>query len=624
MTIFVDGIPAALSRNMNFEYVSENRLFTDSDDYTLSLTFPLAGCARNLQIFGNINRADVHAGRVVFDCVIQDKALNKSGALVITEISESEVTAQFLGGRSALNYDSTLDDVYINELDLGSWPEGDTSIPVEDAWDPSSFPGQGVALPWVNDSSGNIQNSFVTNTDGSLSWHEDTLGLSWQPYLLDIAENIASALGYSADFSPWENDSSLKWLLVCNTLPWAWDVTEFARALPHWSVREFFSNLEPLLAAEFEFNHKEKSIVMLKLAAADRNAADATVIDNVVSEHNTEISAIEPETEYRGAKNIVFSDRDDKDWAYESCDWFIEKDKDKAIVFETISELNQFAKENRTWMPASDHRGSASARRKHSLLYVKDIDVYFVLRAVEKILTEERGPHLPDRYRYTLMPWPLNQLGGRVVDRSHEAPEMKLEVTPVRKDYTGLYTGETGNEADSDFGRMMFLNPADFGESAPEPEGPVLAQSIDDYIKNCNETFYQLGAATSLERGKEQERTEYYSVLYLGFWNGTRRRQFLNPLPVTGRYEPNDVLGVSRNPYSLNPADPQGPGAGIYFDVRKGVKTTFKFLADRVPDVRSLFVIRGKRYLCGKLSADFSHRGISRLMTGEFYPLADD
>ena len=53
------------------------------------------------------------------------------------------------------------------------------------------------------------------------------------------------------------------------------------------------------------------------------------------------------------------------------------------------------------------------------------------------------------------------------------------------------------------------------------------------------------------------------------------------------------------------------------------MKTTFKFLADKVPDVRSLFLIRGKRYVCEKLTATFSENGMSQLIKGVFYPVKE-
>ena len=139
---------AALKQGTSFEYVSENRLFSGSDGYTLTITFPLKDCPQNQAIFGHINRADVAAQKVIFDCEIRDKGFYKFGCITITEINESEVKTQFLDGRSEQNFDKTLDKIYINELDLGQPTiTAKTGITPANAWLGLAFGNNGVALP---------------------------------------------------------------------------------------------------------------------------------------------------------------------------------------------------------------------------------------------------------------------------------------------------------------------------------------------------------------------------------------------------------------------------------------------------------------------------------------------
>ena len=49
---------------------SENRIFTDADDYSMEIELPLADCLQNLDIFGMITRKDVDAGDIFFDAVL--------------------------------------------------------------------------------------------------------------------------------------------------------------------------------------------------------------------------------------------------------------------------------------------------------------------------------------------------------------------------------------------------------------------------------------------------------------------------------------------------------------------------------------------------------------------------
>ena len=41
MEIIINGQQAYLKKNTSFEYISENPLFTGSESYTLTITFPL-------------------------------------------------------------------------------------------------------------------------------------------------------------------------------------------------------------------------------------------------------------------------------------------------------------------------------------------------------------------------------------------------------------------------------------------------------------------------------------------------------------------------------------------------------------------------------------------------------
>jgi len=62
---------AALKKGSSIEYVSENRVFTDADDYSVEIELPLADCPQNLDIFGMITRKNVDAGDIFFDALLK-------------------------------------------------------------------------------------------------------------------------------------------------------------------------------------------------------------------------------------------------------------------------------------------------------------------------------------------------------------------------------------------------------------------------------------------------------------------------------------------------------------------------------------------------------------------------
>ena len=67
MILTINGQQAALKKGSSIEYVSENRIFTDADDYSMEIELPLADCPQNLDIFGMITRKDVDTGDIFFD-----------------------------------------------------------------------------------------------------------------------------------------------------------------------------------------------------------------------------------------------------------------------------------------------------------------------------------------------------------------------------------------------------------------------------------------------------------------------------------------------------------------------------------------------------------------------------
>lgn len=615
MQIYINNKLAALKKGTSFEYVSENRLFSGSDGYSLTITFPLKGCETNIAIFGHINRADVAAQKVIFDCELRDKGFYKFGSITITEINDAEVKTQFLEGRSEQNFDVTFDDVFINELNLGSPTETTDSTP-DKAWDPFINNMKCVALPWVNDYSGNIQNLAdfhpeERNPDGTLkshsyySWNADCRGRSWQPYLLYITKKICEAVGYSADFSKWEEKEEYKYLLVCNTLPYAWDTAGFARALPHWTVAEFFEKLELFLGGEFTIDHRGKS-VEFAFTDATLLATEPVCLDKVVDEHTVEVTVDDDKCEYQEAKNLVYKECDHEMWKFYSCDWFIKAWQKGAVRYATMRELLSANRWLATWN-GSTSRGS----NRDKLLYAEDVDAYFIVRSLSKTLAEKRDGWMPNRYQYKMELRPVNLFGGRIVDDSEDADEVEIEFVPAWVD-----------ETEDKYGRCLFLSFSGYDEN----DSTGTSWSRDPYQRKeeIDNTLYQPFAFQSLAGGERNKKAEYYDRIYVGWWDGAQMPNGKLPHPYVEDIEiAEDWSNFMNIHFSLRINNGQQNRRRIIHNIEPKMKTTFKFLADTIPDVRAVFYIKGKKYLCEKITATFTERGMSQLLKGVFYPIVD-
>lgn len=607
MQIYIANKLAALKQGTSFEYVSENRLFSGSDGYTLTITFPLRGCPQNTAIFGHINRADVTAGKVVFDCEIRDKGFYKFGCITVTEINEAEVKTQFLDGRSEQNFDKTFDKVYINELDLGTPPTtAKSGITPSNAWSPVHNRNEAVALPWVNDASGNIQNC-ATFADNKYSWHSDTTGLSWQPYLLYITRKICEAVGYLHDFAAWEDKEEYKYLLICNSLPYAWYAPGYERALPHWTVEEYFEKLELFLGCEFDIDHRARRIGF-KFSADALAAVKPVRLDNVVEEHSTEVKVEDVQCEYAEAKNLVYKDCDNEVWKYYSCEWFIKSWKSRAKSYPSLREIIAAYKGYATWSGSSG-RGT----KINDLLYAEDIDCYFIIRAISRKDTGQRrfgGKVIVWQYKCILQP--VNLLGPRVVDDADDAPQDEIEFVPAWIDYT-----------DETYGRCLFLAFSGYDEENTY-SGRNGNFDWDEHYREMNERFSQSSTVQTLEAGHKEKKAEYYDRIYIGWWDGAVDEWGKLPHPyVENVIIREDWTNFRYGHFSLRINDRRAERSRGVYPVEPSMKTTFKFIADTIPDVRALFLIRGKRYICEKLTATFSEQGMSQLIKGVFYPVKE-
>ena len=582
MKIIINGKDAVLKKGTSFEFVAENRSFTGSDSYTLSITFPLRGCPENIAIFGYINRTDIDKSKVVFDCEISDINFYSAGTITIVEINEKEVKTQFLEGRSEQNFDDTFDEIYINELNLGEYPSYSLSSNPATQWNGLNVGQEAVALPWVNNSSGNIQNEVVY-ANNAYTYHADCKGLSFQPYLIAIVRRICLALGYSCDVSQWNNRQDLRYLIVCNVLPWAWDIPQFARALPHWSVTEFFEKLEHFLGGEFDIDHRNKSIKFTFTSNILLNA-ETIEIDKVIDSYTTEVSDTN-ESNYIEASNVRYKECEHNMWKFYSCPWFIKDSKNTRVEYDTIVQL---INANRSYARVRQyHRGT----NINKVLYAKNIDTHFIIRCIrnEYAGTNSLGEKLYDRI---CILQPINVFGDKIVDESNE--------DAIELDFVPAWIEET----ESSKGNCLFL---EIGNYEEEDASSSNTSNDDDT------TIYQPNAMQQLSAGKKQEKVEYYDKIYVAFWNGTNYNSGKLPCPTLDTiniredwsvFSSNGSLRLQKAPkYKINPKQ----------------KFNFSFISDSIPNARSVFFINGRKYLCEKITATFTENGMSQLLKGSFY-----
>ena len=590
MELIIDKKKAVLKKGSSFDYVSENRSFSDADDYTMSISLPLAGCPENIAIFGHINRMDAVTRHIILEASIIDRDFSKNGVVTVVECSDVEVKVQFLEGRSVQNFMDTFDDRYINEMSLGSYPQSTLPDKPSSAYVDIAHGASAVALPWVYDGSGDINNEVLVK-NGVAEWPQftiDTGKLSYQPYLISIAKRICIELGYTFDFSQWEKSDQV-YLLVCNTLPAAWDIPQFARALPHWTASEFFEELEKILVCELEIDHKAKHIKLIMSDSIEWAESETRLPDDcIVDAFNAEVSYDDQLCQFKGVANLRYRDRGDHKWQMEECQWLIDllkQDGKYYTEFQTLADYREWYLSKfgilGPWITGKD---SERGKDVGQLIHIVETDQYALWKVV---------PASDSSYYYQWVD--LNRFGDVVNDPDSDN-DIELGFVPARLDGT-----------DSSHGQCLFLAPSSYNEQ----------EDLDE------DGIRQPMAYSALLKGEPDSAAEYYDKIYLAYWDGTSSNHLSFPNGMNLNL-PNDNL-------------PPAPAVDERFSLRNrykgylsGLKVLPKekmkvsWLSSSIPDVRSIFFIRGEKYLCEKITATFTEDGMSQLLKGDFYPLVDD
>lgn len=612
MKIIVNGKNAAFKHGFSFDYTWENRLFLGRDGYTLSIAFPLKDCPQNIEIFGHIHRLDVDKKQLSFECAIIDSHVSLFGTLSVVKISDVEVECQFTDGRCEQVANDPFDETYINELDLGSYPVIEASqITPSDAWRGCDAGMNAVALPWINEASPTAPNNWVDIVGSSYSWATEVSSLSWQPYLLYIAKAICNAIGYQSDFSAWE-ESGYRYLIICNTLPAAWGKSGFAEALPHWTVSEFFEKLELLLKGEFEFDHRERTIEFS--FSKDVLAGISPVyIDRLVDKYTTEISDADSRCDYIGAKRLAYKDCGHMMSNFYSCDWMVVgRNARKYSNLQTLIGANKhesFISVNGVKLPEFGEKTITPHGYNYTiygLMYAEYEQTYFTMRSIGTFAYYAVGSPA-DWYAQLYVLQPVNVFGSGMVE-SEDVDTEEIEFCPV-------CISDTHVSNTDDRGYMMYLS---FGATDE-------AEVSDGEHRPNDPAVRQISFVRAIIDGKKDDvYSAYYDVVYVAFWDGAKPMEGAQPYPfldsVTVRQ---DWVQVSPHIPDLRLYNSPSCYAQQIPMIDKQKKFKFSWISDKIPNPRAVFHIRGKRFVCEKITATFSENGMSQLLKGEFYPMID-
>lgn len=603
MILFINGLPAAIAEGTTFKYLEENRFFEDSNGYTLDIELPLKGCVENRKIFGFIERNPPE--KAEWNASIRCDGLIRSGSLMLVSVSRDSLRAQFIAGKYTLDFSERDKNTYINRLHINDtiYIEDGSKLPTAhlcasidyitnpDSPFQSSLPitqprGGGnfmqmpaIALPWINADTGMIQNGFDRRESFIGDIYASSCGISWMPYLLSMAKAIAAGAGYSFDFSEWEN-SDLRHLVIFNALPCPHKratIYNCGAALPHWTIKEFFDNISPVLGGIFDVNG---GTITFYSCDSFINSRPIVTIDDIDDEYSVTAASgsDESDEQYADSKKYKYTDPGTEEWKFQECSWVPQRyHAYNSMEFDTAQDALDYMKENKDIISAHGN-----------VYFARDIKVWF---AFYNVMEGES---------YYIQPMAINLFStNQDLTDGEEESYTELKTVPVNTDYNGLITLNPDGAVD-----------AEAGESDTETGTAPLDES------------YQTPIVDAIVNGKPDNKDAYYDVLYVGYWDGSHGKKLS---PDTKGFDLNTSLWtIKKSKYSLRLSDKSMKPFNGLPGIDDKTKYTFTIYADEFPDINAIFLIHGKKYICKRLESEITETGMSKRIQGEFYRIKSD
>lgn len=642
--LFINSLPAVVKDGTSFKVSLENQFFTKTSSYSFDVELPMSA-PENRAIFGNLNRRDVTKGHKSLTAkLLADNITILSGTATITQVTEASVKVQLLGESAAYRYGNKVDKLHIDTLPLGDWytrtfgtypgfsqsHTGSTypiisylAYELEGDWTATSFinwilhNGMWVAYPIYNTEADTVCNHYLwraTSTDDNAAYYlsvpyatpdgsrngHPQIKFAVQPFLWYMCKIIAEATGYTlADTdNALYQDPFLRRIFLAN----ANINIECNRCLPHWTVNEWWTQIENTFGVTMLLSDTDRSMRLVTRSA--HLSTSPITLTHIVDSFTTEIND-DPARPDITTQNVAFATSDQ---------WSLQQHlSDEILDLATIVECD-------TLTNIKTHLADDDAFRKiyqcHGRQYVlsnriTDSDIYRI-REVNLLRPRRVTDNDNNDVELKFIPCAFTNVEAKIVTRFSDdiGPTDgllgKIDVTMLsRPDRTNFdwFTDESTLTDTATFN----LNSIIFGSDTPPEE-----EETHDIAYIAIHPGEPLNTYTHDQYGNLT-----YPHAHLNQW-----KEII--------YNGDDIIETTHDPdesLSLIPIDSQHNLATHLFDttgtptapIDTTVRHCFHFIADKIPNTSDVFVINNKKYLCEKLEVSINSKGIDKLITGYFY-----
>lgn len=428
---------------------------------------------------------------------------------------------------------------------------------------------------------------------------------SVQPYVWKMAELIAEATGFTLprESNALYSDDFLKRIFIAN----ANNYIECNKCLPHWSVNEWWTQIEQAFGLVMTIDYANRCIYLCKRKDFYDRSSKSVVLQDVVDEFTTDI---EDETEYDiSSCNVGYADHDNapedilSDFILESAIFNNE--------FNSVDDLLAWGKAQQSMTGYKNviFRCKDGRHYIYSKIYGRFEEVNMFRPRIVRDKDDDIDIELkfvPARFvDYDCEIYPYirrNGTGGNVITQDKPIGTFPVKVL------------STPNIAEMDWYRYNYDEQIDIDAILNDDEDESsLSSSAEDviYIAVADLPYRDvINITVQLSDGRKYADTFYYPRAKL------RARTVA---PING--EP--YIEDPEYSLSLIPIEGQKSLANKTLTdsirVEATVRNCMKFLYRGIPETNSIFLIRNKKYLCEKIELDIRPHGLEKLLTGYFY-----
>lgn len=658
--ILLGGKEVIPQSNTAIKLIRENPFFTKSGSSTLSIILPMQ-IEQNIKVLGHLNRLDYLHKPTTFPATIKEN--NKvliTGEAVVIDITESNVKIQILGGTSLMNFHNKMDNIYIDELDLGKWGMsyiGGTqstntvySLFYYTIWtayiSDISMVGreeaqrrlrerlfgqnnEWVAFPIYNETSCVMCNDWILrsiNIDGVESIGENGYFIAprnniddWppngdpqvrfvvQPYLLPMVERVFNALGYSIDISSLKSNELFSKIFIASANERAYR----NKSLPHWSVKEFITQLEYFFGATFDVDEEKKHITIMR--RSDYIHRGEYEVNDILDEFS-----ISNEDNKNALKTSNVGYEEVEPFAKIE-PWIVENAKHK--YYATYSEYLD------DYLSGDDLFGAAQNyynRYKGYIIHIEETGIEMVCKNPNGSWFEG-GPAI------------ANYLKDRIVKDNNSELDIELKIVPVKivTENGKMVYSRDASDRDEEFinliGDCYYMSAPDYPVRTWEEARATTEENVIVDVEaaiNGEETFDD----SKDDLMRVAINANAYSIHNSWFYiEGLTSISSKYPKPIVFSSQKECDINGEQNiaKYGLNVCDglPEISIATEVFDseplVRTEKKYCIKFLTNEMLNPSFRFKIHNQVFLCERLEYQIKSTEVEKLVTGYFYRLEE-